>query len=169
MDHHKQFSIVRDGVQIQIGIKRRFFIFRFSRKRVDETLKKAQFELDKIVMTSMIPYMPKGETGNLRRFTQAMSDSFAGTGIVYAAVPPYGRYQYMGKVMVEADTGRGAFYIPTVGFRFHKDVKLVATNRDLTYSEPQATARWFDTAKNQHLQSWVTKVKQVVGENLNGR
>lgn len=116
----------------------------------------------------MIPYMPL-QTGNLRQRSQAESVSLMGTGVVVAAVPPYGRYQYMGKVMVEADTGRGAFYIPTVGWRFHKGAKLVATDRDLQYSQPTATARWFETAKQNHGQAWIDRVKQVVAEGLNGR
>ena len=157
MIHFDSYSVVRNGLEIHVDFS-----------KLDPAFKKAQFALDSAVMNSMLPYMPL-QTGNLRQRTAAESASLAGTGVVVAAVPPYGRYQYMGKVMVDSVTGQGAFYIPTVGFRFHRGAVLKATERPLTYSQPGATPMWFETAKSTHLQDWIRVVKDAIGGELNGR
>lgn len=51
---------------------------------------------------------------------------------------PYARYQYNGKVMVNAATGKGPAFIPGVGYRYKKGTILRATDRNLQY----------DTTKN---------------------
>lgn len=154
MQHFKQFSTVKNGVKIVLNFD-----------KFNPLFKQAQTELDTMIMTSMIPYMPL-QTGDLRRATQAESMSFAGTGIVFAAVPPYGRYQYMGVKMVDSATGKGPMKIPTVGYRFHKGAKLVATDIPLKYSQPMARARWFEVAKDAHLNAWVKKVQDIIGGGL---
>lgn len=156
MEHFKDYSIERNGVKIQINLS-----------KLNPVFQRAQIELEKIVFTSMKPYMPL-RNGMLIDITQAKNDATLGDGFVYAAVTPYGRYQYMGKVMVDSATGKGPMKIPTVGLRFHEGAELVATDRDLTYSQPNATARWFETAKAAHGQAWVNKVKQIVGGGLGG-
>ena len=50
----------------------------------------------------------------------------------------YARYQYYGKVEVNAKTGKGPAFIPGVGYRYRKGTVLRATDRDLNY----------DTTKN---------------------
>lgn len=58
---------------------------------------------------------------------------------------PYANYQYRGKVMVNAKTGKGAAYIPGVGFRYKKGTVLKATSRPLNYDtskNPDAGALW---------------------------
>lgn len=72
--------------------------------RFEEQFTRAQFKLDSMVMTDMIPYMPM-ITSTFINMTKARSDAIAGTGIVYAAAPPYGRFLYKGKVMVSPTTG----------------------------------------------------------------
>lgn len=67
---------------------------------------------------------------------------------------PYARFQYGGKVMVDPDTGS-----PWA----RKGVKKVLTDRPLTYSNPQATDHWFDTAKAQFGGAWVAGVKKRAG------
>lgn len=44
---------------------------------------------------------------------------------------PYARYQYYGKVMVNAKTGKGPALIPGVGYRYKKGTVLKVTDRDL--------------------------------------
>ena len=44
---------------------------------------------------------------------------------------PYARYQYYGKVMVNAKTGKGPALIPGVGFRYKEGTILKATDRNL--------------------------------------
>ena len=58
---------------------------------------------------------------------------------------PYARYQYFGKVMVNAKTGKGPAFIPGIGFRFPYGSKLKATERDLEYDKsknPRAGPFW---------------------------
>lgn len=58
---------------------------------------------------------------------------------------PYACYQYYGKVMVNAETGKGPAYIPGVGYRFRSGAVLKATDRDLQYDKtknPNAGPYW---------------------------
>ena len=48
---------------------------------------------------------------------------------------PYAKYQYYGKVMVNAKTGKGPALIPGVGYRYRKGTILKVTSRDLNYSD----------------------------------
>lgn len=48
---------------------------------------------------------------------------------------PYARYQYYGKVMVNAATGKGPAFIPGVGYRYKKGTILRATDRNLQYDK----------------------------------
>ena len=137
--------------------------------RIEGNIQKAQFALDSQVMTDMVPYMPM-QTGNFIQRTRAMSAAIAGSGKVVAAAPPMGRYLYMGKVMVDSETGKGPARIP-VGpneyiFRFRKGAKLVATERDLQFSKaanPKVTKQWFDAAKRDHGRDWVKLAKRTAG------
>ena len=137
--------------------------------RIEGNIQKAQFALDSQVMTDMVPYMPM-QTGNFIQRTRAMSAAIAGSGKVVAAAPPMGRYLYMGKVMVDSETGKGPARIP-VGpneyiFRFRNGAKLVATERDLQFSKaanPKVTKQWFDAAKRDHGRDWVKLAKRTAG------
>lgn len=48
---------------------------------------------------------------------------------------PYACYQYYGKVMVNAKTGKGPAFIPGAGYRYKKGTILKATDRDLKYDK----------------------------------
>ena len=67
---------------------------------------------------------------------------------------PFGRFLYEGKVMVDTKTGS-----PWA----RPGAKKVVTDRDLKYSNPKATPHWFDTAKENHGDSWVRAVKKIAG------
>ena len=124
--------------------------------RFERQYDRAQYELDSMVMTSMIPFMPK-DTGTFINVTQGMSQSLAGSGIVVAAAPPMGRFLYEGEVMVGATSG-SAFAM--------KGEKKVATGARLQYSthaNPKATDHWFDAAKSAHGRQWVKKTKKLAG------
>lgn len=137
--------------------------------RIERNIEKAQYFLDSQVMTDMVPYMPM-QTGNFIQRTRAMSAAIAGSGKVVAAAPPMGRYLYMGKVMVDSETGKGPMRIEVSPgeyiFRFRKGAKLVATDRDLKFSKaanPKAQKQWFDAAKRAHGKEWVKQVKKIAG------
>lgn len=124
--------------------------------RFERQYSRAQYELDSIVMTSMVPYMPK-QAGTFINVTQGMSASIAGSGKVIAAAPPMGRFLYEGKVMVGERT-RSAFAA--------KGEKKVVTGKPLQYSRhanPKVTSHWFGTAKKNHGKRWVQKAKQLAG------
>mgnify|MGYP002514722942 CR=1 FL=1 len=121
--------------------------------RFEKQYGKAQYALDSMIMTSMQPYMPH-RTGTFINVTKAMSAAIAGSGTVIAAAPPMGRFLYEGKVMVDEKTGS-----PWA----RPGAKKVVTDRDLKYSNPKATPHWFDTAKENHGDSWVRAVKKIAG------
>ena len=123
---------------------------------IEKQYGKAQFVLDNAVMTSMVPYMPK-VTNTFINVTKAMSAAIAGSGTVIAAAPPFGRFLYEGKVMVDEETGS-----PWA----RPGAKKIVTDKDLDYfkgKHPKVTDHWFDTAKANHGDSWVRAVKKEAG------
>lgn len=143
IEHFENFSIDMDGVGITVDMS-----------RINGNLERAQKWLDTQVFMDMEPYMPKRD-GIMRDLAQQRSKALAGTGVVVAAAGPYGRFQYMGKVMVDPVTGS-----PWA----RKGAKKVVTDRNLKYSNPAATAKWFETAKAANLEHWVNGVERIMGE-----
>lgn len=121
--------------------------------RFERQYEKAQYALDSMVMTSMVPYMPH-QTGTFINVTKAQSAALAGSGLVVAAAPPMGRFLYEGKLMVDPVTNS-----PWA----RPGAKKIVTDKDLKYSNPKATPHWFDTAKEKHGESWVRAVKKIAG------
>lgn len=124
--------------------------------RFEKQYGKAQYALDSMVMTSMQPYMPH-RTGTFINVTKAMSAAIAGSGTVIAAAPPFGRFLYEGKVMVDPETNS-----PWA----RPGAKKIVTDKDLDYDKshnPKVTDHWFDTAKKNHGKSWVKAVKNIAG------
>lgn len=111
------------------------------------------------------PYVPF-LTGSLKNRTQVK-----GNKIIYPG--PYARYLYYGKVMVNAETGKGpAHFIDKNGnevVRFPKGSKLRATDRNLVFTttfHPNAQAFWFEASKAENLDRW----KQIAARALkNGK
>lgn len=124
--------------------------------RFERQFQEAQFRLDSQVMTDMVPYMPM-QTGTFINVTRAMSVAIAGSGQVVAAAPPYGRFLYEGKIMVDELTGS-----PWA----RKGAKKVVTDRKLQFStatNPKAQAQWFEAAKADHGKAWVELAKRTAG------
>ena len=151
MFHFPKWSLVEGDIKVDVNLN-----------RFEKQFQDAQWFLDTQIMQSMKPYMPFNE-GNFYNTTKIQSDALAGSGKVVAAAGPFGRYLYMGKVMVDSETGKGPMNIPGVGLRFREGARLVATDRPLTYSNPKATPHWFDTAKDVHGKAWVKEVKKIAG------
>ena len=122
-------------------------------ERFERQFQEAQYYLDSQVMTDMIPYMPR-QTNAFINLTRARSAALAGSGVVVAGAPPMGRFLYEGKVMIDPVTGSAWA---------REGAKKVVTNKPLTYSNPQATPHWFDTAKNRHGKQWVDETKKIAG------
>ena len=152
----KRIRYVRDGeilgIDMDIDLSR--FYDQYSR---------AQFELDSMVMTDMVPYMPM-ETGLFVDITRAMSAAVAGTGKVVAAAPPRGRFLYEGKTMVDEKTGspwarKGARKVLVSQYSGKTNAKP-----NLTYAHGRQS-HWFEEAKKQHGKQWIAKTKRTAGGN----
>lgn len=92
-----------------------------------------------LVNRRMTRYMPF-RTGALATKLKYVASP---TEIVVLA--PYAKYQYYGKVMVNAKTGRGPMNIPGVGLRYKKGTVLKPTSRPLNYDRsknPLAGPYW---------------------------
>lgn len=143
--HFKSFSIVQGDIKINLNLDR------FSKQ-----FQEAQYELDGNVMNSMVPFMPHN-TGMFIDVTKAASAAIQGTGNVYAAFGPFGRFLYEGKVMIGEESGS-----PWA----KKGEKKVVTDRPLRYTKthnPEATDHWFDAAKKKDLDKWVKQAKKTAG------
>lgn len=130
---------------------------------------KAQYWLDGQVMNDCVPLMPMN-TGAFIAQTRQVSASLQGTGKVCVAAGVQGRYLYEGKVMVDAQTGKGAAPITLntgeIIFRHRLGAKLMPTARPLTYTNPNAVPHWFDEAKKQHLQEWQQGAVNIIRGNI---
>lgn len=99
------------------------------------------------------------------RFVPALTKSFSNrtriveNRIIYPG--PSARYLYYGKVMVDSETGVGAFhYVNKHGedvFYFRKGAKLKATDRDLVFTtsvHPDAQAHWMEASEAINKEKW---------------
>lgn len=123
-----------------------------SMKELSKRFNKAQFELDSAIMTSMERFMPRRDGSFINR-VKAKSAAVAGTGKVYAAVGPEGRFLYEGKVMI-GEKSRSPWA--------KKGERKVVTGKDLTYSGG-GQAHWFDKAKAADGEDWKRLVKKTAG------
>ena len=140
---------------LKIHVEGQFCDMTIDLTRIDKNLKRAQTALDIAVMTGMEGFMPR-QTGQFIQLTKARSAAIAGSGYVVAGAPPFGRFLYYGKVMVDPET-RSAWA--------RKGVKKVVTDKPLKFWYPLARPKWFEVAKKTYLPSWLNTVRNA----LNGR
>lgn len=143
--HFKKYSIVKNGVTVKLDFH-----------RFEKQFVQAQYQLDGQVMNSMVPFMPH-LNGTFIHVTREASEAIQGSGEVYAAFSPQGRYLYEGKVMVDEETGSAYA---------RKGAKKVLTDRPLRYTKthnPEVTDHWFDAAKKKDGKRWVANVKRTAG------
>lgn len=157
--HFKGFSVVDGDVKVKIDMS-----------RFEEQYRKAQYQLDGAVMNSMVPYMPM-ETGTFVNATRAASAAVQGSGRVFAAYGPQGRFLYEGKGMVDEKTGsswarKGAKKVLVSQYSGKTRAKEA-----LTYTKtkhPAAQAHWFDAAKEKDGETWIREVKETAGGGQRG-
>lgn len=137
MFHFPNLSYVGANFRVDLSLDR------FSKQFTE-----AQQWLGDRVLEDCKAYMPH-LTGSLQQRSHTES---GGKQVIFPG--PYARFQYGGKVMIDPDTGS-----PWA----RRGVKKVLTERPLTYSNPQATDHWFDTAKAQHGEYWINGVKERAG------
>lgn len=138
-------------------------------KRFTRQFNKAQYHLDSMVMTDMIPYMPM-VTSTFINTTKARSAAIAGTGYVYAAAPPYGRYLYRGKVMVSPSTGSAWAEYGEKKVLVSEYRGKTTAKEDIEFNKtahPKVTKEWFEAAKYQNGKKWVRKTKKWAGGGAN--
>lgn len=157
--HFKGFSIVDGDIRITLNMS-----------RFEKQFQKAQYQLDGDVMNSMVPFMPM-VTGSFINATRAASAAVQGSGEVYAAYGPQGRFLYEGKTMVDELTGstyarKGARKVLVSQFGGKTKAK-----ENLSYStqaHPKAIDHWFDAAKEQDGKRWIKDVKKTAGGGQRG-
>ncbi len=139
------FKVVNGNVTAELNLK-----------RFERQFEKAQFWLDGQVMQDVIPFMPFRD-GNLVNVSKIHSASMQGTGKVVVGVPPYGRFLYERKVMIDPETKS-----PWA----RKGAKKIVTDRNLEFDKtahPDATDHWFEAAKQKHGKAWLRGVKKIAG------
>lgn len=129
------------------------------RHRLPDATSQAEINVAEEVKRTTEAYVPMlPNSGSLRRRTTRINNL-----IIYPG--PYARYLYEGFKMVDKDTGRPAFYIEGVGFRFRNGAKLEKTNKKLVYSRTapiQAGDHWFEKSKAQNLHRWLETADRAV-------
>lgn len=130
-------------------------------KPLGEKLDYAQDVLDAAVWNDVQKYMPV-DTGALKSATNTLNVNERGRVWLYPPDSEYGHYQHEGVVYVDPITGKGAFYSPEYGFWSRPGVTKVPSDRQLTYSQPDATAHWGETAFNNHADEWVAVVQRAL-------
>ena len=122
-------------------------------------------------MNSMIPFMAM-DTGTLVNITRAASAAVQGSGKVYAAFGPQGRFLYEGKGMVGIESGspwakEGEKKVLVSQYGGKTNAKeFLSYNHS---AHPQAQENWFDAAKEVDLDKWVKDVKETAGGGTHGK
>lgn len=147
--HFPKISIAKSGIRAEIDLR-----------KYGKRLPTAQWFLGETVLASSRAYMPM-LTGSMQ---QRSHTEAKGRRVIFPG--PYARVQYMGKVMVDSETGRGPRKIATgpgeYVLRFRKGAKLKPSSRSLRYSRPEARPKWFEYAKSVDLKAWLQGVKKIL-------
>lgn len=149
MEHFPKYSVVYGG----------FVAVKLDLSWMNKNVPDAQAWLGEQVLASSKRYMPFREG-----FLQDESHTEdGGKKVVFPG--PYGRFQYMGVVMVDSVTGKGPRKIPTgpggeFVFRFKEGAKLKPTDRKLNYSRAEARDHWFEEAKVADKDAWIRGTRE---------
>lgn len=157
--HFKGFSVVDGNIQVKLDMH-----------RFEEQFRRAQYQLDGAVMNSMVPFMPM-ITGSFINTTRVASAAIRGSGEVYAAYGPQGRFLYEGKTMVSPTTGstwakKGERKVLVSQYSGKTRAKEL-----LSYTQqahPKAQSHWFDAAKAKDEKTWIKNVKKTAGGGKRG-
>lgn len=111
------------------------------------------------------PFVP-ALTKSLVNRTQVVENQ-----IIYPG--PYARYLYYGKVMVNAETGKGpSHFVDKHGneiVMFPKGSRLKATDRNLVFTtsvHSQAQSHWFEASAAQNGEKWVRVAGRAIDHEL---
>lgn len=157
--HFKDFSIINADIKVELNLS-----------RFDKQFQRAQYELDGNVMNSMVPFMPM-VTGDFVDVTRAASAAVQGSGKVYAAYGPAGRFLYQGKTMVSTVTGSTWATKGTKKVLVSQYSGKTKAKEDLQYTKtahPKAQAKWFNAAKKADGKTWIKQAKKTAGGGKRG-
>jgi len=121
--------------------------------RFEKQFQQAQFWLDGQIMNDMVPFMPM-QDDTFIDVTKMHSAALQGSGKVYAAYGPQGRFLYEGKVMVDELTKS-----PWA----RKGARKEVIDKDLKYSRASAKPKWFEEAEMLNSSNWIKGVKERAG------
>ena len=145
---------------VKAGFSVRLLGFDFGRK-VESSAPKINHAMAQTVATGTSPYVP-ADSLNLDQRTRVV-DRY----IIYPG--PYARVQHEGKVMVDAETGKGpAHYVDEDGnevIKFRRGATLRATSRDLEYDKTvhaKATDHWVEASTHDNIKKWVRVMKGII-------
>lgn len=133
--------------------------------RFEKQFQQAQYELDNMVMTSMVPFMPM-QTEIFINVTKAMSAALAGSGVIVAAAPPMGRFLYEGEIMVDPETGSPYARAAAKKILASEYSQWEGESTKLDFNRtanPDAQSHWFEAAKKEDGEKWVEKAKKKAG------
>lgn len=120
---------------------------------------KAQQQFDESFLKSCDPYVPVESMALLD--SAYRSTEFGSGEIVWNT--PYARYQYFGTLMVDPETGKGAFYGKNYGFWSRKGVQKVLSDRKLTYHDGGLRgSHWAERAWADHQEEIIAETQAVV-------
>ena len=157
--HFPKWSMVEGDIKINLNLS-----------RFDKQYQKAQYGLDGDVMTSMVPFMPM-QQGSFVNVTRGASAAIQGSGQVYAAYGPAGRFLYEGKTMVSEVTGSTWARLGEQKVLVSQYSGKTKAKEDLVYNKtahPEAQAHWYDAAKVRDGKAWVKNAKKAAGGGKNG-
>lgn len=157
--HFKGFSVVDGDIKIKLNLT-----------RFDKQFQRAQYQLDGNVMNSMVPFMPM-VTGDFVDVTRAASAAVQGSGKVYAAYGPAGRFLYQGKTMISTVTGSTWATKGTKKVLVSQYSGKTKAKEDLQYTKtahPKAQAKWFNAAKKADGKTWIKQAKKTAGGGKRG-
>lgn len=140
IEHYKNVSYVKGHVRVNL---------RFA--KYGPRFAKAQEWLGKQVLADSKLYMP-WKTGSLQQRSYVAE---GGRQVVFPG--PYARYLYMGKIMVDPETGS-----PWA----RKDAVKVATDRDLRFAT--GVPHWAEVAQSEHGKEWAAECKRIILGESNG-
>jgi hypothetical protein len=135
--HFKNYSIVTKKFTLDLNLS-----------GLEQNFAKAQDMLCNQIIADATPFVPFRQGALSISATVENDDE-----IVYT--PPYSRFQYMGRVMVDS---RGSTWARKYGKKF-------VTARKLKYDKtthPLASSHWYEKAEEIHKNEWIDLVKKVV-------
>lgn len=130
--------------------------------RLSNNLKDAQRKLNEQVLADSNFYIPKQNSKLLE--SGKFPKGLYGNEIVWDA--PYAHYQYYGEIYEDPELHAGGIYNEETGEWFsRRGITKVPSGRKLNYNttvNPNASDRWFEVAKKNHIRNWFRVMQKEI-------